>query len=376
MNPTKYKILVVQRRMTHYRTKFFELLRQEMYARDCELILAYGVGTSDERLKGDEGDISWAKKLTSYYFFKDKVCWQPFSLRGLDCVVITSENKLIYNLFVQFFSSVPKVILWGHGANLQGEEGSFREKFKNFSAKHADWWLGYTEISRGLIRDKGFPTERVTILNNAVDTVELSEFFKDISKQEIISKRDYLGVTGKRVGIYIGSLYREKRIQFMLDAALKIRNKVPDFEFLIVGDGPDKHLVIDYCNTYPWMHYMGVKKGREKVMLLSLSDVLINPGAVGLGVLDSFVCRVPLLTVDNGMHGPEITYLKSGYNGIITEDSFDSFVNASVLLLSDNQALETLKRGCEESSKIYTIENMVRNFASGIVECLNLPTYR
>ena len=40
------------------------------------------------------------------------------------------------------------------------------------------------------------------------------------------------------------------------------------------------------------------------------------PGAVGLGVLDSFAFDVPLVTVDLPYHGPEIDYVRDGENGV------------------------------------------------------------
>ncbi len=378
MNKPVRKVLVIQRRMTHYRIPFFEALRAEFAKRNCELVLAAGKGTPEELTKNDSGHIEWAKDLPTYYFANGKICWQSFNslLGDVDCAVFALENKLIFNLYVQFLSGIKRVVLWGHGANLQGDPRSLREKFKRYTAKKADWWLGYTPLSRPLIEQSGFPSERISILNNSIDTTELRTIWDSLSPEELQAVKNRLLLNGKKVGIYVGSLYKEKRIQFMLDAAKRIHDEIPEFEFLIVGAGPDSSLVEAFASNHPWVHYVGAQKGKDKVALLAVSDVMINPGLVGLGILDSFVCEVPLLTTDCGLHSPEIAYLENHSNGLITEDTLEQYAQAVIDLLADEAALNNLKAGCAESAKKYTVENMAINFADAVVACMDAPAYR
>lgn len=296
--------------------------------------------------------------------------------KGVDVAVLTPENKLIYNLIPQLFSKKMKVVLWGHGANLQGNPRSLREKFKRVVAKKTDWWFGYTQMSVPLIERSGFPTERITVLNNSIDTAELAAMCASVRHEALQQLRESIGLTGQHVGIYVGSLYEEKRIDFMLEAAAEIRAKVPDFEFLIVGSGPQKALVEAFCAKQPWAHYLGVRKGQDKVNCIALAQVMINPGLVGLGILDSFVCEVPMLTTDCGLHSPEIAYLNSGVNGLMTSNTLPDYVDAVVDVFKDKSALEQLQAGCRESAKEYTVENMAKNFADGIMQCLHAPMYR
>ncbi|MCB5183695.1 glycosyltransferase family 4 protein [Methylobacillus gramineus] len=378
MNKSGRKVLVIQRRMTHYRIPFFEALRAEFAKRNCELVLAAGTGTPEESTKNDSGNIPWAKVLPTHYFANGRICWQSFNslLGDVDCAVFALENKLLFNLYAQFLSPVPRVVLWGHGANLQGDPKSLREKFKRYTAKKADWWLGYTPLSRPLIEKSGFPSERISILNNSIDTTELKNLRDALNPDELQAIKDRLSLNGKKVGIYVGSLYKEKRIQFMLEAAKRIRQDIPEFEFLIVGAGPDSVLVEEFVRSNPWVHYLGAQKGKDKVALLAISDVMLNPGLVGLGILDSFVCEVPLLTTDCGLHSPEIAYLENHSNGLITEDTLENYAQSVIDLLADEHALLRLKAGCAASAKKFTVENMAINFADAIVACMDAPPYR
>ena len=370
------KVLVIQRRMTHYRLPFFESLRQQCADNNIELILACGTAATDELNKNDSGELSWGIELTTYYKFG--ICWQPFAhlLNDIDAVVVALENKLVFNFIPQFFNYKLRFIYWGHGANLQGNPKSLRERFKRRVASYADWWFGYTQMSVPLIERSGFPAERITVLNNSIDTAELAAQCAAVTPEHQARWRAELQLAGKQVGIYIGSLYEEKRIDFLLAAAKQLQQANPDFVLLIIGGGAQKALVEQFCAHHAWAHYLGVRKGQEKVDLLCLADVMLNPGLVGLGILDSFVAGVPMLTTDCGLHSPEIAYLQPGVNGLMTANDLASYVAEVQALLSDAEVLARLRAGCLESAKEYTVENMARNFTQGLLQCLQQPGLR
>lgn len=372
------KVLIIQRRMTHYRVPFFEALRSELSERGYSLRLGYGEPTKEETKKNDTGILPWGTLLNTTYLISGKVCWQPFGqlLRDTSMVVIGAENKLIYNLYVQMARRDVRVAIWGHGGNLQGNRDSWRERFKRTMALQTDWWFGYTAMSIPLIESSGFPGDRITIVNNSSDTGKLATQFNSVKSRELIRLKEELNLNGRCVGIYVGSLYREKRIGFMLEAAKEIKQRVPEFEFLLIGSGEQKRLIEQFCAIHRWAHYLGPQNGQVKASFISLSHVMINPGAVGLGILDSLVCRVPMVTTDCGIHGPEIAYLENEGNGLITPNNLSDYVAGVATLLQDEDRLSRLRAGCASSGSQYTIENMAIRFSDGIERCLATPLYR
>lgn len=374
----KYKVLIIQRRLTHYRVAFFEELRRECLSNDIELILAHGEATLAENEKNDSGFLDWAIKLPTKYFLNGQICWQPYShiLSDIDLLVVTSENKLIYNFYHQMFNRKLKFVYWGHGANLQGDPNSLKERFKRKVIKYADWWLGYTSMSVPLILKSGFPENRVTVLNNTIDTGELLQLCSNVSEYEKLFLKNKYDLIDKKIGIYIGSLYEEKRINFLLDASSEIYKNNSSFRLIIIGGGPQRELVEEFCHIHPWAVYLGVCKGQEKAKFLSIADIMLNPGLVGLGILDSFVSGVPMFTTDCGLHSPEIAYLVSGQNGVMTEDTLGAYVNGVQDVLRSSECLETLQKGCLVSRREYTVENMAKNFTQGLLQCLDAPLLR
>jgi len=354
--------------MTHYRIPFFNALRDQLSSSGISLNVVFGDPTAAEKRKNDSGSLPWAQHSKCRYFFGDRLCWQPFfsQARESDLVIITHENKMLLNLFAQYGMRGRRVALWGHGANLQGRPGTVREAFKRRTADRADWWFGYTEMSLPLILASGFPIDRVTVVENSIDTLALAREYSQATASASANLHH-----AAPVGAYIGSLYQEKRIDFLLQAAEQVKSRVPDFRMVIAGAGPEQQKVENFSSTNPWLSYVGTIDTKEKAALLAQSRVLLNPGLVGLGVLDSFVCRTPLVTTDCGLHSPEISYLQSGHNGMITTDNLEAFTDEVTRLISDQEHHAHLVEGCIESSSRYTVQNMAERFSNGVQACLD-----
>jgi glycosyltransferase involved in cell wall biosynthesis len=268
---------------------------------------------------------------------------------------------------------VKKVALFGHGRNFQAERPDvLRERFKRYWASKADWWFCYTERSADVVAGHGFPRGRITVFNNAIDTSAIGRELAaiDATAQERLRQRLFGG--SRVIGLYLGGLYREKRIAFLLDAAAAVRREVPDFHLLVIGGGPQAELVATAAARHDWIRYVGPKFGAEKSHLASLARVQLMPGLVGLGILDSFAYGTPLVTTNVPFHSPEIAYLENGKNGMMVVDPEDvaGYAAAVVRVLTDDAHRAALQAGAAEALARYTIESMVGRFVDGVVEAL------
>jgi glycosyltransferase involved in cell wall biosynthesis len=95
----------------------------------------------------------------------------------------------------------------------------------------------------------------------------------------------------------------------------------------------------------------------------------LNPGLVGLVVLDSFVGEAPIITTtNNGIHSPEFSYIANGNNGMVVDCMPGEYNKAVKRVMDDDEFLRKLRTGCAASAEIYTIEKMVGNFTAGIIK--------
>ena len=144
---------------------------------------------------------------------------------------------------------------------------------------------------------------------------------------------------------------------------------------MIVGDGPQQPLVkraVEQAGG--WIHWlMSVHKNHEKALLLTISRVMLNLGMLGLGILDSFVAKVPIVTSAFGYYSPEIAYLENGngIKGLITPHNVNACIDAVVVGLLEYEVLYiNLQAGCERSAGEVTMEEMAGRFCEGITRCL------
>ena len=363
------RVLIVQEHLPHYRVPFFEQLHCVLGERGINLNLAYSLRSTSTLLPGT---LPWAHTVPTIRF--GGLVYQNVraSSPKAELVIVPQEVKYIslYFLFAHRATRKMKVAFWGHGLNMQARNAnSWAEKVKRFLSKRVDWWFAYNERSAAVVRQLGFPEERITLVQNAIDTRSITEARNTLSQKLVESTKSSLGLESTNVAIYTGGLYEEKRIPFLLEAANKVRAQLPDFHLIIIGDGPKKDLVTEAARSSDWVHYLGPKNDTDKLPFWAISKVSLMPGLVGLGVLDSFALGVPLITTAYPYHSPEIQYLRDGVNGIIVNDweSSDAYANAVVYLLQNDQEREFMASEGRKTAEFYTIENMAENFTQGIL---------
>lgn len=372
-------VVIFQYRLLHYRVRLFELMREMLAAHGINLVLACGQPSATEKSRKDEGHLDWACMVTNRYWRiggKD-IAWQPMpsSVRNAALCVVMQENRLLYNYVLQLRRNFggPLVAFWGHGRNYQASDvSSFRERWKNIFLRRVDWWFAYTSSVAKYISGKGFDVSRVTVLDNAIDVSGFIGDLHDVTEAEVRSNREKMGIAeNAQVTIYCGSIYAEKRIGVLLESADLLRARLPDFHLLIVGDGPDAGMVRAAAASRPWIHVRGIRQGRDKAVDYRLASVMLNPGAVGLHVVDSFAARVPIVTQKSAMHGPEYDYLVNGVNGrSVDDDSAGAYADAVAQMYLQPGLLHSMQEQCALSAPQYTVENMAENFSNGIIECL------
>ncbi len=383
MEPKSREVAVIQYRLLHYRLGLFEQLRSACADRDIELTLIHGDATPAEAVRQDTGELSWATKVTSRHWRVGgrDLLWQPFSklVRRADLVVFMQESRLLSNYPWLFGWGPPRtrVAYWGHGRNFQSNApAGLRERWKSHTLTSVDWWFAYTDLTARIVQDAGFPNERITVLNNAIDNRGFEADLASVTDEDVAELRASIGAgEGAVVGLYCGSLYPDKRLDLMIAACELVVVRHPDFRLVIVGDGPsrtDLQPVLDK----PWIHWAGMQRGREKAAWFKASQLFLNPGGLGLSILDTFVAGVPMVTTIDAKHGPEIAYLEDGVNGVVTEGSTEAFAAAIERLIDEPSRRMLLADQARLRAGKYTMDSMVERFANGIAACMEMPRLR
>ena len=375
----KRKAAIVSRYIPQYRERFYELLKVKLEQMGIELNLIYGQASNSEAAKKDAIDIAWGQKVQNTYFKVRKwdLCWQPVLpfLRGSDIVIVDIGSRFLINYILVLLNTLGIINLafWGHGKNFQAKKEDYlSERIKQILGANVNWWFTHNDLSASFIRAFGFPGERITIVQNAIDTRQLIIASEELKPEDLEKIRRQVGLTGKHIGLFVGGMYPERQLEFLLDSLIIIREQIPDFEMIFIGSGIDAGLIEDASRKYLWIHYLGQKFNAEKVPYFALSQLFLMPGVIGLAILDCIVMGLPLVTTRNPLHGPEIEYLDAGENGIVVDSDGDPQIYGQAvidLFINERKRLK-LVQGCWASRSKFSIENMVINFANGIQNAL------
>src|SRR5213594_650403 len=373
------RVAIIYKCLPQYRRRFFELLRDRLAQEAIHLQLIYGQPGAKDAAKKDTVDLEWAQRIENRIvrFGGQELYWQPclHLLRGADLVIVEQASKLLVNYVLQarYLLGGTRFAFWGHGKNFARYDSHWLGEFlKQRLSRRVHWWFAYNAKSAAVVQLLGFPADRTTLTQNAIDTRALIAATRRFDPSALTGLCDELQLGGRNVCLYAGAMYRDKRLLFLLEACELIRRWVPDFEMIFMGAGIDAGIVTEAAMRHSWIKYIGPKFDQEKVPYFMLSKLFLMPGVVGLAVLDAFALAVPLVTTAVPGHGPEIDYLDDGTNGVLVPqaESPAAYARTVAELLRDEQRRQLLIEGCRAAAEIYTVENMVEHFAVGVIQAL------
>jgi glycosyltransferase involved in cell wall biosynthesis len=374
------RVVVMVANVKQYRAAFYAMLSSALRHDGIELTVIYSDPDVIEATKGDSIDLPGplGKKVPRLWFAGHRALLQFPSLRDIaqaDLVIVVQAAGYLLNYPILLLSALKlkRVAYWGHGRNLQGNPKSAAERMKRMLANSTNWWFAYTNETKRYLESIGVASEKITPIENAIDTRGFRVELESVSDQEVASLRATLGLAPEaRVGLYCGSLYSEKRLDYLLGAARIVAEGNPNFRLVIVGAGPESDVVRRASESCNYVLYPGPAFGRGKAVYFRMAEIFLNPGLVGLGILDSFAAGLPFLTTSDAKHSPEIAYLEHGVNGLLVSGNCNEFARAVSGILWSAELLSVLKRGAVKAAARYTIENMVENVKIGILKCLGV----
>jgi glycosyltransferase involved in cell wall biosynthesis len=372
----RLRVCLIQAVMKQYRIPFFLRLSERLSKAGVDLQVVYGTPWPQEALRNDHGDIPppLGLKVPSR-MLGGKLFWMPVFRPWVtaDLVVVEHANKHVLNFILATLHRlrIKRLAYWGHGRDLQAAASSPGERYKRRSLHWADWWFAYTRGSARYVAEQGFERRRITVVNNAIDTAELRVQLMHVSEEMRAALRArFAWPTHSRVAVYCGSLYPSKRLDWLMYASTLVQERHPSFRLIVIGDGDLRSAIQAFAQNNHWVHWAGAVFGNEKAELLSLAELWLNPGLVGLGILDAFCARLPLLTTMSSGHGPEIEYLEHGRNGLMVASDPDEFAQSILDLLENQPRLAAMRAAAGDDGMSYSIEAMAENFAAGVKQCL------
>jgi len=373
------RVLIIQVMLRHYREALYDGLSAAMNDHGVTLRVAYGLPDGRQALNKDDipldpsvGVIVPTRRLLGGRLVYQSIWKQIF---WADLIIVEQATKYLINfpLVLASVLGAKKLGFWGHGWNHQLSQDSFSERVKRFAVPRCDWWFAYTEGVARYVAEQGMDPERITVVENTVDTRELMQQVVDVIDSDLAAFRSTHGIPeSAKLAVFSGALYERKRMPFLLEAAHHIKAQLPEFHLAVIGEGPDTALVREAADKYDWIHALGATFGKHKAVCYRLADVFLCPGLVGLAILDALAADLPFITSDIPIHSPEIEYLEDGVNGLCLPYDPALYGRAVAELLTDRERLEKMKTAAGKTARELPMSRMVSNYSQGILNCLGV----
>jgi glycosyltransferase involved in cell wall biosynthesis len=299
---------------------------------------------------------------------------------GYDAVVLGDFARFTSSLALQPLLRLRRtpVILWGQVTDKDEDLGSVmrvlthaNHRLKLARARRADAYLAYTAGGAMRLAERGMRLDRVFVVRNTLDMDAQRRLRDELAGIADAGLRARLGLRADSVVLlYVGRVYRAKRVPELLEAVEVIRRTgllAEALEVVIAGDGPQLPEVRTRAAGMEDVHVLGeVADQRAIARLMRVSGAVVIPGAVGLAINHAFAHGVPLITRPSALHGPEIEYLEDGVNGRLVEGGLDAFARGIAEVVGSPGRRAELASGALRSGGALGLDAMVDAFDQAV----------
>lgn len=336
------KVLYILNDVSHYRRQFLEALGKRV----CLHVVSF---TSAEEVEGKHYRYL---SLKSHNFLGFAGSFKEFSLVDKinpDVVLVGYNLHNVFRMLNLFRKNIPIIPV---GLFYSENEDLLKRNIRKFLLRNSEIVLTYSDLVSNKLK-KEAKRSMIISFNNT-----------HISKSEISLTYDFEFLPRKLKVIWVGTYKRRKKIEKLIEIA----SKFSFIEVKIIGPGIKENIKCDLSNVT----LLGRCTGTDLDRHFSWSDIVINPGSVGLLVMTAAKYNRPIIIDKHNYHGPEIQLAIDARQAILDinddralHDKLDLFLNNRQLLIEKGMDLR------KELERNYLIENMVEKYVHAINSSLN-----
>lgn len=375
------KTLIIYHYYPHYRLPILKALSNQ---KNTAIVYTFLSGsTADIPIKLIDkrdipNDFKWI--IVKNLWLGKKILWQQnvisksFS-NEYDCLIFLGNPFFLSTWFGAIIAKLTgkRVLFWTHGF-IRGN--NLKDKIKKVFFHIADGLLLYGDKARQNLIREGFHESRLHVIYNSLDYEEQLSLRKKIMIEELNEKRQELfKYYNQPILLFIGRLTKQKKLSDLVLACKELHKQDVKVNLLFIGDGEDKNNLIKLVNENSLADYVlfyGASHDEaELAPLISLADICVSPGEVGLTAMHSLVYGTPVITHNNYFKQmPEYEAIKEGKTGLLYEyGSNESLVACIRQWLQQKKDRELVRKDCYEIiDKYYNPAKQVQLINNAVLE--------
>jgi len=362
------KVAIIYRVIQGWRIPVFERLKEEN-----EIKLLYGCDFKGTKVVSTKSDYSFnSKKLFSFPFAIKKssgnmlIPFSPFLFLELvryrpDVVLCEGASNFLNNISIFFYCKLYRksMVQWGLGEIRGRKKSAIRKLLEPLIVpieKRSDAIVAYSSEGAKYYESIGIPQDKIFVAVNVVDTDKRQN---EIQHFEQLHNGDKNSPKSKFKILFVGALEKNKNIEMLINAFIRLQSKFDDVELHIIGDGAHKaaleRLVVEK-NIISSIVFYGSIKG-PLINTINDMDIFVMPGLGGLAVSDMLSHGIPVICGIGD--GCEVDLINEK-NGII-DDSLDENKLFGYLakLKATPELLSEMKVNAKKTILTYNISNYV-----------------
>ena len=234
----------------------------------------------------------------------------------------------------------------------------------------------YERRAKKIMVSKGFKPERLHVMFNSLDYdthKELRKTYQSLQKEEVFH---FFTDSKSPIFIFVGRLTKIKKINMIIEAMSRLNELGLKNNLLIIGDGIEKsnleNLAAKLLTKGSYYFYGALYDESLIGKYLSVADLCISPGNVGLTAIHSLSFGTPVCTHNNFENQmPEVEALEDGKTGVFFEENNleDLVDKLKAWSISREKNKEELRKTCFKIIDDYynpyyqesVIENIINN---------------
>lgn len=341
------KVLLLQETIPHYRVPIYNEL-----SKNVDLTVVYSEGAAP---KNAIFKYQYIPTLKKHYKIHQKNIYRMAN--NFNVVICMFHFGYLYFRLLDILPHRYKLIYWGIGVSagynerFDGNQNIIKKTMGHM--KRADAMLFYSEYPVHKYEKMGLRKEKLFIANNTVAVLPYREATKDTL-------------------LFIGSLYKQKKIDVLLEAYLVAYQKysrVPNL--VLIGEGTERDNIQHWISEHGLNNRIqltgGIYNDEELVPYFEKAIMCISPDQAGLSVLKSMGYGVPYVTHKDAITGGEIFNIQNGVNGILMNDFHEL---ETIILESCSNISKFIQMG-HNAEKYYYENRTVEKMVDGFVQAVN-----
>jgi glycosyltransferase involved in cell wall biosynthesis len=289
-----------------------------------------------------------------------------FRGQRIDAVVtVGAGDKMFWGRLAAHHAGVPVVISALHSTGWPDAIGRLNRL--SWLTRWTDAFVGVADAhGRHLIEREGFPSGKVRVILNGVDANRFRP------SQDTGPLRCDLGIAqAAPVAGIVAGLRPEKNHELFLRAAARVRRRIPQAEFLVIGDGlerPKLEQITRQLDLTKAVHFLGTRPDIPE--LLAAIDVFVLTSrmeANPVSILEAMSMGKPVIAPRVGSIGESVI---DGVTGFLTEPLDEGQVaDRLTQLFADPELARRLgQAGRQAVLDRWSLERMVQGYEHLIAE--------